>query len=799
MAEVTQVTKAADATETAIALNQDYSVRQYAPGAWGGFVGTGDALGFLWPQRSDLIPPYGTLQCDIMLRVMHYTQHNALVGGAVQNFIEKFLSIPHEISGGRNLTFQWQDLFATAEFGQGYDTLMSEGLVDYLTLNRGMFMELVSYGDPSTPIKEGAKILGINHLDALRIQFTGNREWPYLYLSEWAGGLHKMHYTRVIRVVRQPSPDTILYGMGKSALYDAVTVANAQILLGKHQNELLSDLPPSGVVIFNNVKSEEVKTAMDQFDYSRIRDGQQVYRAPLSLSSKDPSQPATVTFVPMSTVPENFDYKQYMDIHVNLTALAFGLDPQDLWPLTGSAIGTGAQSRVLAAKTDVKGPGYLANILTPLWNFRVLPKSMEWKYKAQNPEQDRQTADIAQVWVNTLNSAQFMTNNDKLRIAANQIPAFADELLDEQGQVRLFDDDVKTPEQVTATGNIEMDTPNGIPDVTASSDSQAVLQDAPQMPLSNGNQPAKVAPKAPAQTAKQPLNNQPNKPAMPVNAAVDNKFKEVQDQLKAGLITMAQAQVAIGVTADPIYEGMYLVEGFPVPREKLRDLWQAHFGRGVASFDAVVSGETLPTGNGAGPTPDYAVKEVEVIRKNIDATNDAFIQELTTIIQDGIDRTITKAGCAARARGSIQRFGKQGYLDGLEHGCVDPSEFDENDKQKVADIAVHDTQYVTNMVDEIYSEAGMVGTAEARAQKWMGTIDEFYYAGIQSADSNGLYEFTGDDGKDSCATCQRLQGVKHRMKWWIDHELRPGIDHDNFDCGTWSGSCNHYLERVESC
>src|SRR5882672_10529313 len=172
-----------DATEAAIVTASDYSVRQFSPNSFGGFIG--DSLGFLWPSARDLLPRWGTLECYIALRVMHYTQHNSLVGGAVEIFAEKYLSIPFEISGGRNLTFQWQDLFAQADFGEGYHTLMHSGIVDYCTLNRGMFTEIVTYGDPSEPIKEGAKILGLNHLDALRIYFTGNLEHPYLYASEW--------------------------------------------------------------------------------------------------------------------------------------------------------------------------------------------------------------------------------------------------------------------------------------------------------------------------------------------------------------------------------------------------------------------------------------------------------------------------------------------------------------------------------------------------------------------------------------------------------------------------------------
>ena len=168
----------ADQTEAAIVQNESYSVRQFSPNSWGGFVG--DSMGYIWGNKADMLPAWGTPECDIALRLLHYRQHGSLVSGAAELYIEKFLSIPFEISGGRNLTFTWQDLFFDSEFGEGYDVLIGKGLVDYLTLNRGWFMEVVSYGDPDTPIKEGAKILGINHLDAMRIYFTGNREWPYL-------------------------------------------------------------------------------------------------------------------------------------------------------------------------------------------------------------------------------------------------------------------------------------------------------------------------------------------------------------------------------------------------------------------------------------------------------------------------------------------------------------------------------------------------------------------------------------------------------------------------------------------
>ncbi len=655
------------ASEQAIIKNETYSVRQFSPNAFGGFIG--DSLGFLWPSTADTLPAWGTTECDIALRVLHYTQHNALWGGAVKIWIEKVLGTPYEISGGRNLTFKWQDIFFETDFGEGYDFMMFKFLTDYLTLNRGGFLEKVSYGAPDTPIKEGARILGINHLDALRIIHTGNREYPYLYQSEWGGELHKLHYTRVIRISDSPSPNTLMYGMGKSALYDALTVSNAQIMLGRHQNELLNDMPPPGIVIFNNVKADEVETAMRQFEYERVRDGQNIYRAPLSLSSKDPSQPASVTFVPLSTVPEGFNYKEYMDVHVNLLALTMQLDPQDIWPLQSAALGSGMQSKILAQKTSNKGAGYLLTRLEREWN-QVLPRSLEWKYKAPNAEADKEIANTAQVWATMADGATFMTPDEKRQLVANQVPAFSDVLRDEAGEIRLFDADPKAPEQVMVAGDaIEMDTSaTDAMDVTTNSQNEEVVQDAP-------------------------------------------------------------------------------IEDAPVT-------------------------------------------------KDIDATGAAFTSDIQAAIQDGIDRVTTKAGTASRIRGAIVRYGKLAFMDGLEDGGVDKGELDEDDLRVIADDNVADSVYVSNLVNEIFSAAGIKETAEARAALWISTLNRFYYDGIASADKNGMYEFVGDDGVENCRTCKKLKGQKHRMKDWVKKQLIPGKDHDSFECGSWEPHCQHYLEKT---
>ena len=200
-------------------------------------------------------------------------------------------------------------------------------------------------------------------------------------------------------MTHSPTPDTRFFGMGRSPLYSALSSVNAQILLGRHQNEMLNDLPPPGLIIFTNVKGEDVRNTMTMFEAQRRKEGQNVYRAPLQIEGKDPAQPVTVTFVPLSQVPEGFDRQKYMEIDVNLMALNTQLDPQDIWPLANAGLNGGQQSKELTAKTEIKGPGYFLTRLERQWN-RITPRPLEFKYKAQNAQQDKATAEIAGVWIN---------------------------------------------------------------------------------------------------------------------------------------------------------------------------------------------------------------------------------------------------------------------------------------------------------------------------------------------------------------------------------------------------------------
>ena len=146
-----------------------------------------------------------------------------------------------------------------------------------------------------------------------------------------------------------------------------------------------------------------------------------------------------------------------------------------------------------------------------------------------------------------------------------------------------------------------------------------------------------------------------------------------------------------------------------------------------------------------------------------------------------------------------RRYGTRAFSDGLINGGVLDGSLSEEDENTVADLLADSSIHVTNLGKEIFRTENGVSDALAdlKPEQWFRkTIMPFYDAGQLSAAGNRMMEFAGDDGEESCATCKRLKGQRHRHKTWKRKGLRPQVDTDNFDCGGFQ--CEHKLVPVQA-
>ncbi len=88
-------------------------------------------------------------------------------------------------------------------------------------------------------------------------------------------------------------------------------------------------------------------------------------------------------------------------------------------------------------------------------------------------------------------------------------------------------------------------------------------------------------------------------------------------------------------------------------------------------------------------------------------------------------------------------------------------------------------------------------TINARAELWGGMLDGVYSEGKLRGSKNMLCYFDGDDGAESCDTCQGLKdGPPRSVKWIIAHQMNPYPGNKNFDCGCWK--CEHGWRSVKT-
>lgn len=782
------------------------------------------------PSATDLLPAWYARSCDYALRLYFARIHNTLLQGAVNSYIQQVLSTPFKITGEDTDDVEhYQSLFLEGDFGDGVDSFMGKFLLDFLTQNFGGVIEIIGPGAPDKALT-GAPT-GLAHLDAYQCWATGSKEMPIAYESSESGKLHFLHHTRVIRLTDMPSANERVYGYGMCGLYRAMSVANAQILMGKHQNEKLSDLPPAGLLKLGNVKPGYWQTIKDRYSADSNKGGSQVWNNIIEIESIDPTNPIEVEFVSFSQLPDNFNYKEYLEAHVNMIALALNMDPQDIWPLTGASLGTGTQSKILNAKARGKGYGYMLKRLERVWNRCVLPRDMEFAYEYKDEEQDREVAETAQLWIQI---ARDMPGDEKQKrqLLANQVEALADVYLDPDGSlIELPDDDPKDAEQddTIAQDFTPLDTTGSPADTTTASSAA---------PISTVSTPA------------------PEADALPASNVTE--FKDIKAKLDAGLITMTQAQKMIGQVPDSALDGLYVVNDMPVPREKIRELWQAHFGRGVASFDTVISGTALEATTGASipgsdvigdtakpapPPPFGGAPNIPIIGKVYErirrtttrtqsaGTNDAgrvlrmgaeptrlgdverraglrtdlqtkaiqstlidFESDVQDAIEAGQDGDMARRRFGVIMRDLLRRHGTQSYKDGLADGGVEVDGLDGDDQSTFNSWLTEQSSYVTGFANTLFSGESEID-AESRATLWgRKSLMSAYELGRESADRNGLYEFTGEDGEDSCDDCSRLQGQVHRLWEWNERELNPRGMTFKGKCGGWR--CVHYLDKT---
>lgn len=190
----------------------------------------------------------------------------------------------------------------------------------------------------------------------------------------------------------------------------------------------------------------------------------------------------------------------------------------------------------------------------------------------------------------------------------------------------------------------------------------------------------------------------------------------------------------------------------------------------------------------ADSVPGVSAKQWQATRLNFEI-------EWTDLVEAAKSGDMARQRFRVVARALLRRHGLDAYKDGLKEGGVEVEALEGEDQTQFALWLADQNPYISLIERRLYVDE-RAENAEASAEMWANkSLQTAYYEGLQSAAGNGMFEFAGTDGLESCTTCQRLKGQRHRLKTWTRKQLRPGVDTQNYECKGFF--CNHVLIRTD--
>lgn len=380
-----------EATESAAvakagADNLPHSVQTRSPG--GGTVVADNLAAWLNLAvfgTQDVCPPYWSEARDVWLRKFIRLPGNDLLAGAIATIAAKLATTRWTIEGPLRAVNYARQMMQMADFGAGYSSLTMKGAWDYLIQDKGWWMERIRR---SRTDRQGSA-LGFAHFDAAKIRPLRTPDYPAEYRTGAEEDNIKLHASQVIHILDCHSPEEARPGIGFCAASRAYTTAMILIDIAIYDRQRLSDLPPAGLLLINNMQQQEWADLVLKYETGQRQQGNSVWRDIMVAFSLDPTAPLSAEIFSFSNMPEHFDRRTSTEIAVYSFALALRIDPREIWPVSAGPLGTAAEANIQHLKARGKGVGMLLTDFERAMNDGLsLPSSVVFRFDSQDTEED---------------------------------------------------------------------------------------------------------------------------------------------------------------------------------------------------------------------------------------------------------------------------------------------------------------------------------------------------------------------------------------------------------------------------
>lgn len=344
-------------------------------------------------------------QRDAALRRL--ARQEPIMAGALYSMVSRIQTLEWRIEGGGNRRRKYaQDLLGNMGFGKGWTAEIGKVIYDLLTQDNGAFLEIMGPGNPA-----GERVgppIAVAHMDSAQCWRTFDPEYPVIYANPFTGTYHKLHHTRVETMSLNTMPNELARGIGFSALSRAALAVQFMRDVSIYKREKVTG-QTRAIGIGKGFTRQGLLQALQARDEDGNSQGFVVFKGiPILLP---PGAGPTIVdmdfkLVELASLPDNFNYRDDVEIYVNTLAIAFGVDTREFWPATVTGA-TKADATIQHLKAQGKGIGNLIQIVERCFNWSILQSDLtgvELKFDFTDDEQDKQEAELNQIKIASLNS-----------------------------------------------------------------------------------------------------------------------------------------------------------------------------------------------------------------------------------------------------------------------------------------------------------------------------------------------------------------------------------------------------------
>lgn len=293
-------------------------------------------------------------------------------------------------------------------------------------------------------------LAAIYTVDPTKCRLTGLPETPLNYTTSIKEN-QKWGPADYFRVASFPSTLENMNGLGYCAVSRCLELAKMMVAVFEHNRERLGSKAPKGILTINGgltmqqwIQSLEESTAEIKTLQREYYSGVQV------LVGGEGEGEIKVDLTSLSTLPEEFDYKVFVDTVMFGYALEFGYDPREFWPVSSGTLGTGNETNQQHRKASSKGGlDFALGFQEELQD--ELPDTIQFEFEQRDVE-----GDIAEI---AFQKAKFdIINNMYMSKDANNMPLIThDQALQLMVEAKLIPEEwtiTEEPIQATDTDDI---------------------------------------------------------------------------------------------------------------------------------------------------------------------------------------------------------------------------------------------------------------------------------------------------------------------------------------------------------